>query len=97
MLADTSGDVEHPDLTLVVDDLEEVTVAGDDVDWHRRCAGERPNDVVSLVAVFADDGDAQRVEDGQDERNLHCEPFRHALGCGVCRACHLGRQRRRRT
>ena len=32
VLADAAGDVEHPHLGVVVDELEEVAVAGDDVD-----------------------------------------------------------------
>ena len=74
MLADTSGDVEHADLTLIVDDLEKVTVPGDDIDRHRRRARERPDHVVGLVAVLADDGDAQGVEDGQDQRTCTASP-----------------------
>ena len=34
VLADAAGDVEHPHLALVVDELEQVAVAGDDVDRH---------------------------------------------------------------
>ena len=40
--ADAAGDVEHPDLALVVDELEEVAVAGDDVDRHRRVVASVP-------------------------------------------------------
>ena len=36
VVADAAGDVEHPDVGLVVDELEQVAVAGDDVD--RACA-----------------------------------------------------------
>ena len=93
MLADTSGDVEHPDLTLIVDDLEKVTVTGDDVDRHGCRAGQRPDHIVGLVAVLTDDGDAQSIQYSQDQRDLRRQPFRHALGCGVRRACHLGYNR----
>ena len=54
VLADAAGDVEHPHVVGVVDELEQVAVAGDDVDRHRRPGREGADHVVGLVAVGAD-------------------------------------------
>ena len=59
-LAEALDRVEDADLALVVDELEEVAVAGDDVDRLGRLRGERGDDVVGLVAVVLGDGDARR-------------------------------------
>ena len=46
----------------VVDELEQVAVAGDDVDRQRRLRREGADDVVGLVLGRADDRDAEGVE-----------------------------------
>jgi hypothetical protein len=71
--ADAAGGVEHADPGLVVDELEEVAVAGDDLDRHPGIGGQRPDHVVGLVAVGARDRDAERVQDVDDDRDLRLE------------------------
>ena len=66
--ADAAGGVEHPHRAGVVDQLEQVAVAGDDVDRTRVAGRQRADDVVGLVAVDAEAGDAQRLEDVLDDR-----------------------------
>ena len=53
VLADAAGDVEDPHVGVVVDELEEVAVPGDDVDRHPGVLGQRADHVVGLVAVGA--------------------------------------------
>ena len=73
------GDVEHPDAVPVVDQLEQVAVAGDHVDRHRGAGREGADHVVGLVAVGADDADAEGVEHLEDDRHLQLERVGHLL------------------
>jgi len=86
MLADTARDVEHPYLVLIVDQLEKITVSGDDIDRHRRGACQRPDYVISFVAILANDGDAQGIKHRQDQWDLHREPVGGSLTGGAFRA-----------
>ena len=83
VVADAAGDVQDPDVALVVDELEQVAVAGDDVDGHVGLGGEGADDVVGLVAVLADDADAVRRQHGLDDRDLDLERVGHLLDVRV--------------
>ena len=75
------GGVEDPHLRLVVDQLEQVAVAGDDVDRAPpagRC-GQGADHVVGLVAVDAHAGDPERRERVPDQRHLRGEGVRALL------------------
>ena len=74
--AHAAGDVEDPDAGLVVDQLEQVPVAGDDVDGHPGVGGEGADDVVGLVAVGADRRDPERRQHVEDDRDLGLERVR---------------------
>ncbi len=59
-----------------VDQLEHITVTGDDEHVHAfadRLAGQRGNDVVRLVTRHRQPGDAQRVEHLEDQAELAAE------------------------
>ncbi len=73
VVADAAGDVEHADVGLVVDELEQVAVAGDDVDGHVGLGGEGADHVVGLVAVLPDHADPVRRQHGLDDRHLDLE------------------------
>ncbi len=64
--------VEHPDAVRVVDELEQVAVAGDDVDRHHAAVplAERADDVVGLAARRADPRDADGAQRVADDRHL---------------------------
>src|SRR5690606_25456023 len=69
----------------VVDELEQVAVAGDDVD--RAVIGRRQgaDDVVGLVLGGSDDGDAERAEHLADDRHLRLERVGDDLDVGAGR------------
>jgi hypothetical protein len=69
-LGDAAGGVQHADVAVVVDELEQVAVAGDDVHGHGGPLGEGGDHVVGLVLVGADRGDAEGVEHVEDDRDL---------------------------
>ena len=71
----TTGGVDDPRARGVVDELEQVAVARDDVDRHLPAVrhGERADDVVGLVAGGADAGDANGSEGLGDDRHLRAE------------------------
>ena len=64
--------VEHPDAGGVVDELEQVAVAGDDVDRHHAAVplGQGADDVVGLEARRAEPGDADGAQGVADDRHL---------------------------
>ena len=66
----------------VVDELEEVAVAGDDVDGHLGARREGADDVVGLVVVGAHHADAERGEHLEDDRDLRLERVGHHLDVG---------------
>ena len=74
-----AGGVDDAHVVRVVDELEEVAVAGDDVDRHPAAerGGQRADDVVGLVAVDADPGDAERRQRVDDDRHLDAEGLRN--------------------
>ncbi len=72
--------VEDADAARVVDELEEVPVAGDDVDRPGGAVGEGADDVVGLVVRGAEPGDADRVENVEDDGYLRGEGVGHGLG-----------------
>jgi hypothetical protein len=76
---DAAGGVEHPDATAVVDELEEVAVAGDDIDRTLRRMGDGADDVVGLVAVGADRRHAESRQHVLDDRHLRDERVGHLL------------------
>src|SRR3954470_2866721 len=71
---DAAADVEHADAGGVVDELEEIAVAGDDVDVRRPggrgAGGEGAGDVVRLEAGASQAGDPEGGEDVDDDRDL---------------------------
>ena len=73
--------VEDADVVGVVHELEEVAVPGDDVDREPAPVQrhEGADDVVGLVPVDADPGDAERSECVDDDRHLHGQGVRHLL------------------
>ena len=81
-VAHAAGGIDHPDVAGVIDQLEEVAVAGDDVDGERRPRREGADHVVGLVLGGADDRDAERVERLADHRHLHLERIRHDFDVG---------------
>ena len=90
MLADSSCDIQHPDLTFVVDQLKQVPVAGNNIHRHRCGARECPDHIIGLITVLAHHGNPQSIQDRQDQRDLYGEPFWSSLGGGARRAGHLG-------
>jgi hypothetical protein len=82
----------HP----VTDQLEGVAVAGADQDVEAvrcRLAREGGDDVVSLVALFGDLDDAQRVEYFLDERHLPAELDRRRRPVGLVVGVFRGTKR----
>ena len=76
--------VEHPDAVRVVDELEQVPVAGDDVHRHHPAVavGEGADDVVGLEPRGAQACDADRAQRLSDERYLGGEVVGRLLGDG---------------
>ena len=95
VLADAARGVEHAHLGLVVDELEQVAVAGDDVDRHPGVGRQRADHVVRLVVVGPDDRDAERLQRRDDDRDLLLERVRDLLdvrrvaGPGTTTRCAL--------
>ena len=77
------GGVDDAHVARVVDELEQVAVAGHDVDGQRRLRRERADHVVGLVLGGADDRDAEGVERLPDDRHLHLERVGHDLDVGT--------------
>jgi hypothetical protein len=93
VLAHPTGDVEHPDLPLVVDQLEQVAIPGDHVDRHRGRAGQGADHVVGLVPVVPDHGQSQSVQHGEDQRHLHGQVVGGGLAAVPGGAGHRGHRR----
>ena len=71
---DTLGDVEaHPHVSRVVNQLEQVAVAGDDVDRLAGPRRQRADDVVGLVSGGADDADTECSQHLAHDRHLGLE------------------------
>ena len=79
-VAETADRVEDADFARVVDELEQVAVAGDDVDRLAGAGGQGGDDVVGLVAGRLGEGDPGRGEDLGDQRDLHDQAGRGLLG-----------------
>src|SRR5581483_4785480 len=79
-VAQAADGVDDPDLALVVDELEQVAVAGDDVYRPGRPGRERADDVVRFTAHVADDRDAGRCQHLLDDRDLNGELRRDLFG-----------------
>lgn len=79
---DAASDIEHPHAGLVVDELEKVTVAGDDIDRHTSAGGECAEYVVGLISVGADHADAQRGKYVENDRHLLLQGVGHFLDIG---------------
>ncbi|KZE95202.1 hypothetical protein AVP42_00490 [Agromyces sp. NDB4Y10] len=77
--------VDHADPPLVVDELEQVPVARDDVDRHRRLRRHRADDVVGLVLGDAHHRDAEQAQHLADHRHLRLERVGHLLDVGAAR------------
>ena len=72
--------VEHPDRTVVANELEQVAIAGHDVDGAGLPGAERPEHVVGLVAVDPEDGQTDRVEHLEEYGDLRRQRRRLGLG-----------------
>ena len=79
-----AGRVEHAGGRGVVDELEEVAVAGDDVDRHHVAVahGIGADDVIGLVVGGPDAGDADRRERVDDDRDLRGQLVGDLLAVG---------------
>ncbi len=71
--------VQHPYRPVVVDDLEQVPIAGRNLDRRRFPYRQRSDHVVGLVVGRAHRRDPERVQDLQDDRHLAAEVVRHDL------------------
>ena len=73
--------VQDADRAGIADQLQEVPVARHDVDGHLTPQERRQgaDDVIGLVAVDADPGDAEGHERVDDDRHLHRQCVRHGL------------------
>src|SRR5690606_41602828 len=69
-VAHTASRVDDPDVAHIIDQLEEVTIARDDIDSHRRSSCKRAYDVVGFMRRDTDDRDAECRERFADERPL---------------------------
>ena len=76
----------------VADELEHVAVAADDVDRAGLAGAERAEDVVGLVALRADDGDAEGVEHLEQHGDLRRERLGLGLGAALERPVLLVRR-----
>jgi hypothetical protein len=72
--------VQHADLTVVVDELEQVPVAGHHVDRRADGGGQGGDDVVRLVALVLGQGDSGGGQHLGDQRDLHGQAGRGLLG-----------------
>ena len=77
--ADAAGGVEDPHRAGVVDQLEQVAVAGHDVDRTRVAHREGADHVVGLVAVDPEARDAERLEHVLDDGDLRGQRVRDLL------------------
>jgi hypothetical protein len=77
--------VQDPHVTLVVDELEQVSVAGDHVHRAVMLCRQRADDVISLVLGDPDHRNAEQLQRLGDHRHLHRQRIGSHLDVGIVR------------
>lgn len=85
--AHAAGRVDDAHGSRVVDDLEEIAIAGDDVDGTVRAGGQRADHIVGFVVGGADRRHSQGGQHVADDRNLRGQLVRDVFDIGAVGEC----------